>query len=118
MSKYHNNKVVFGGIRFDSKREARRFSELRILEKAGVIQNLRRQVPFELIPTQKLPKPYKKPGNKGMTRSEGSVKYIADFVYERGDETIVEDTKGMRTPDYIIKRKLMLFVHGIQVTEV
>ncbi len=93
-----------------SKKEVRRGDELRQLEKLGVISNLRFQVPFELIPTQK-----KKNGSV-----ERSVKYVADFVYEEKGETIVEDSKSEITrkiPAYILKRKMMLFIHHIEILE-
>lgn len=105
--KYKARKVVVDGIEFDSKKEAGRYAELRILQKSGKIQNLQTQVPYTLIPSQ-----------KGLYRSERPCKYVADFVYESDGETIVEDTKGYRTPEYIIKRKLMLMVFGISVKEV
>ena len=102
--KYHNKKTVVQGIKFDSKKEANRFLELQMLEKAGEISQLERQVKFELIPKQK---------------GERSCSYIADFVYRTKDgEQIVEDTKGYRTPEYKIKRKLMLFKYNIAIKEV
>lgn len=104
-SKYGNIKTRSpDGKLFDSKKEARRYSELRMLERAGEISNLRCQVAYILIPAQ---------------RGERECKYIADFVYrENGCETdTVEDCKGKRTRDYIIKRKLMLWVHGIKIKE-
>lgn len=108
MNKYHNKKVCYNGIAFDSKKEARRYSELLLLERAGVITNLQRQVPFVLIPSQRI--------NGKVVERE--CKYIADFVYTENGKKVVEDTKGMRTKDYIIKRKLMLYIHGIQIKEV
>lgn len=104
-SKYGNIKTRSpDGKLFDSKKEARRYCELRLLERAGEISNLRCQVAYKLIPSQK---------------GERECKYIADFVYrEKGcDFDIVEDCKGKRTRDYIIKRKLMLWVHGIKIKE-
>ena len=102
-SKYGNRK----GNGFDSKKEANRYAELALMQRAGLIQNLRRQVKFELIPAQ-----YK--DGKCIFRS---CSYIADFVYEKDGETVVEDTKGFKTPEYIIKKKLMFQVHGILITE-
>ena len=107
-SKYHNKPVVVDGETFDSQREAQRWYELKLLRRAGIITDLRRQVPFELIPAQKL-------DGKVVERP---VKYIADFVYNRGGETVVEDAKGVRTKEYVIKRKLMLYKQGIRVKEV
>lgn len=104
MNKYGNKRVEVDGIRFDSKREAARWQELKLLERAGEIKGLERQVEYELIPKQ--------PG-------ERAVKYIADFRYiDHDGKTVVEDTKGVKTPVYILKRKLLLWVHGIRVVEV
>ena len=108
MNKYGNKKVTVNGISFASKREAKRYSELLLLERAGVIKNLEMQKSFELIPSQKI-------NGKVVERP---CKYIADFVYEENGKTVVEDTKGMRTDKYIIKRKLMLYKYGIQIKEV
>lgn len=109
--KYRNKKTVVDGITFDSKKEANRYIELKSLQDKGQIQNLRLQVPFELIPSCKLPEPV------GRKKTERGVKYYADFVYKQDGKIIVEDTKGKRTPDYIIKRKLMLYIFGIQIRE-
>lgn len=108
--KYHNRKVSVDGILFDSAREARRYGELRLLEKGGYISNLRLQVPFELIPNQK---------NIDGKVVERKVSYIADFVYlDRDGRTVVEDSKGMKTEVYKLKKKLMRYVHGIEIKEV
>lgn len=87
---------------FDSGREAERYYELRLLERAGKISGLRRQVPYVLIPAQK---------------GERACKYIADFVYMENGEEIVEDCKGYRTEVYRLKRKMMLYIHGIKIRE-
>lgn len=127
MSKYGNKKTVRNGAVFDSGREAQRYSELRLLERAGAITNLQKQVEFELIPAQFEAVPtgelYKRGALKGKPKMkqvciEKSVKYIADFVYQENGKTVVEDAKGFRTEKYIIKRKLMLYVHGIRIKEV
>lgn len=107
-NKYGSKKTEVDGVTFDSKKEAKRYQELRILEKAGEIKDLRRQVKFELIPSQRI---------NGKV-AERAVEYRADFVYTQDGQTIVEDTKGFRTKDYIIKRKLMLWVHGIRIREI
>lgn len=116
--KYHNQTITLGGERFDSKKELQRWQELRLLERAGKIRNLQRQVRFELIPAQREPDTT---GPRGGVRHgkviERPVSYIADFVYDRDGQRIVEDTKGVRTDDYKIKRKLMLYVHGIRILE-
>lgn len=104
---------------FDSVKEYRRFCELLLLVKAGAITDLQRQVEFELIPTQREPDTIGVRGGvkKGKT-IEHAVKYVADFVYTENGKTVVEDTKGFHTKDYIIKRKLMLYIHGIRIREV
>jgi hypothetical protein len=132
--KYHNKKIVRDGEVFDSIKEYKRWCELSLLERAGEITNLRRQVKFVLIPAQYEPDTVgKRGGIKKGKQIERECSYIADFVYEyhklnRPDMprevysarvyTAVEDTKGYKTKDYIIKRKLMLFVHGIRIKEV
>ncbi len=121
-SKYGNKKVVVGGIEFDSKREARRYLELKAAENAGVIQDLQMQVEFELIPAQY--EYFDRYGKKGQRLKAGQMcierkcSYVADFTYWKDGKRIVEDTKGHRTKDYIIKRKLMLHIHGIRIREV
>lgn len=107
-NKYHAQKVTYRGEPFDSKREAGRYAQLLLLQRAGQITNLKRQVPYLLIPAQYI-------DGKCVERA---VTYRADFVYRENGELVVEDTKGVRTPDYIIKRKLMLQVYGIRVKEV
>lgn len=111
------------GYVFDSKKEYRRWQELRFMEKAGQIQNLQRQIKYVLIPAQyeRYERYSGKTGKRlkdGIRCLEKEVSYIADFVYEQAGKTVVEDTKGFRTADYIIKRKLMLSVHGIKIKEV
>lgn len=103
-NKYSNDKVYIGGEEFDSKREARRYQELLLLQKAGKISDLKRQVKFELIPKQD--------GERACT-------YIADFVYHNADlgNMVVEDCKGYKTEVYRIKKKLMLWVHKIKIFE-
>lgn len=125
MSKYHNQKVkTADGIKHDSRKEARRWCELKLLEKYGSIKELQRQVEFELIPAQyETYERWGKNGNRlkdGVKLLERRCCYIADFVYidaETGQK-VVEDTKGVKTKDYKIKRKLMLYVHHIRIKEV
>ena len=89
---------------YDSKADAKRGFELGLALRSGVIQDLQQQVRFELIPPQE---------------GERPVHYIADFVYrDLNGKLIAEDVKGVRTPEYVIKRKLMLQVHGIRIREV
>ena len=87
---------------FDSVKEYQRWGELRILERAGRISNLRRQVKYELIPKQE---------------GERACNYVADFVYTENGKTVVEDVKGFKTPEYRLKRKLMMWIHGIRIKE-
>lgn len=119
-NKYGSSKFIIDGIVFDSKKEAFRYQELKLLERAGTITDLQRQVKFVLIPTQREPDTT---GPKGGIHKgkiiEKECAYFADFVYKTADGLqIVEDTKGMKTTEYIIKRKLMLHVHGIRIHEV
>lgn len=118
-NKYGSKKIEIDGIVFDSKKEAKRYQELSMLEKAGAIQGLQRQVKYVLIPAQKEPDTI---GSRGGIKKgkciERECTYIADFVYQEDGQTVVEDTKGFRTKDYIIKRKLMLHVHGIKIKEI
>lgn len=107
--KYGNTKVTDAGITFDSKAEHKRWLYLAALERAGEIRGLRMQVPFELIPAQVTPS-----GKK-----ERPTLYLADFVYtDRAGCQVVEDVKGAVTPEFRLKRKLMLWRHGIEVKEV
>ena len=121
MNKYNNKKTIVDGITFDSKKEARRYLELKRLEASGQIEELRLQVPFELVPVQREPDTI---GPKGGIKKgkviEQACTYKADFVYYDAvnDRSVVEDTKGKRTPDYIIKRKLMLWRYGIRIREI
>lgn len=111
-SKFGNKKYTIDGIEFDSKKESKRYCELKMLERAGAIQDLQLQVPFILIPAQYLEVNGK---NKCVERA---CKYIADFVYTENGKQIVEDAKGFRTDVYKIKRKLMLYKFGIRIREV
>lgn len=109
MNKYKAQKV--GG--YDSKKEYRRAQELKLLEKAGEISELQEQVKYLLIPAQ-----YQDIDGKKKC-VEQACSYIADFTYrDKAGKLVVEDTKGVRTPEYIIKRKLMLFTRDIKIKEV
>lgn len=117
--KYGNAKAEIDGEIFDSRKEARRYLWLKYQLDNGKISDLQRQVHFELIPAQREPDTVGPRGGvrKGKT-IELACEYVADFVYKDKDGlTVVEDTKGMRTRDYVIKRKLMLYVHGIRIRE-
>lgn len=120
-TKYHAKKVTVDGVTFDSAKEARRWRELCLLEKAGEIKGLQRQVKYLLIPEHREPDIT---GPRGGIRKgkmiESAVYYVADFVYtelNNPTELIVEDVKGFRTKEYILKRKLMLDKYGIRIKE-
>lgn len=108
MAKYGNRKITVNGITFDSLREYARWQELKWLQRAGHITDLERQVKYELIPAQRI--------NGKLV--ERAVSYIADFVYKEKGQTVVEDAKGAKTKEYILKRKMMLYFHNIRIKEV
>lgn len=113
-TKYKAEKVTIAGITFDSRKEATRYFELRLMEQSGKIKNLERQKSYELIPSQC--------DEDGMV-VERAVVYIADFVYEENGKLVVEDVKGYRNPSsqayakFVLKRKLMLYKYGIRIKE-
>jgi len=98
VSKYHSIRTG----KHASRKEARRAQELALLEKIGEISDLEEQVKFELIPKQD---------------GERAVTYTADFRYKEAGQVVVEDSKGMKTQQYVIRRKLMQFIHGIKIRE-
>lgn len=112
--KYHNKKIIRNGEKWDSIKEYQRWVELCILEQGSLISELRRQVKFVLIPSQRI-------DGKVVERE---CAYYADFVYKDNEtgETVVEDVKGYKGGGayevFKIKRKLMLHVHGIRIMEV
>ena len=108
MNKYRNKKVTRNGITYDSQKEAQRHAILKMLERAGKITDLRRQVKFELIPAQR---------ENGKV-IERACSYIADFTYYENGVYTVEDAKGYKTPEYKLKKKMMLYFHGIKIKEV
>lgn len=118
MNKYNSRKVKIDGILFDSRKEAARYRELMLLQRAGKISGLQLQVRFELLPAQyaESKEVYIRGPKKGQPKQgrciEQSVVYVADFVYTENGRLIVEDTKGMRTKDYILKRKLFRWKYG------
>ena len=123
--KYHNSKAVAGCLLFDSKKEARRHTQLQLLQAAGAIRDLQTQVKFVLIPAQRAEDTVgKRGGRKQGKLLERECAYIADFVYTdcATGETVVEDVKGYKGGGayavFTIKRKLMLYVHGIRIREV
>lgn len=118
-SKYGNKKYEVDGIKFDSKREANRYRELKVFEKAKLIKDLKLQVPFELIPKQPLLKPFLLKNGK-TKRHFSSISYVADFTYidcDTGDY-VVEDAKGFETDVFKLKEKMMLYFHNIQIRKV
>ena len=125
MSKYHNRKVTVDGITFDSAKEANRYKELKVLERAGQVHDLQLQVKFKLIPAQRewTDETTKSGKPKKGKVIEHEVSYIADFTYKnRYGLLVVEDVKGYKKGEayalFVLKRKLMLWIHGIRVKEV
>lgn len=121
---YHIRTATSDGAVHDSRKEANRWCELTLLERAGKISNLQRQVPFELIPAQY--ESFERYGKNGKRLKDGkrciekSVVYIADFVYNEGGKKVVEDVKSKATKkkeSYILKRKMLLWVYGIKLRE-
>lgn len=102
MSKYHNRQ--HNG--YASQREAETAANLHALAQAGVIRGLEEQVSYQLVPAQ-----------KGKLRNEKGITYVADFVYYDKDGRHVVDSKGYKTRDYILKRKLMAYLLHIEVEE-
>lgn len=105
-SKYHAKKTAVDGINFDSAKEAKRYTQLRDMERAGEIQGLLLQVPFELLPS------FECDGVKYR-----GMRYIADFVYYRDGKQVVEDCKGFKTAEYKLKRKLMAYINHVNIEE-
>lgn len=103
MSKYHARRTTVDGIRFDSGKEARRYAELKLLERAGEIEDLELQHPFILIPK---------------SAHGREVRYIADFVYRdlHSGKWVVEDVKGVKTPVYLLKKRILAEL-GVEITE-
>tara|TARA_R100000458_G_scaffold3349_2_gene2748 strand:- start:3219 stop:3545 length:327 start_codon:yes stop_codon:yes gene_type:complete len=89
---------------YDSKKESRRATELKILEKSGLISDLKEQVPYELL------EPFTYEGKKIK-----GIKYIADFQYIENGQLIVEDVKGFKTQSYKLKKKLLLYKYGNKI---
>lgn len=102
LRKYHARRTEVDGIEFDSKAEANRYSELKLLQRSGEIKDLEIQVKFPLV-----------------VNDIKIATYIADFVYRdcATNAVVVEDSKGFRTRDYRIKKKLMLAIHRITIFE-
>lgn len=107
-NKYHNKKIVYNGMEFDSIKECNRYCELVLLQRAGKISDLEWQVKFQLFKGDK---------NEETGERMWPATYIADFVYTENGKTVVEDCKGYRTDDYKLKRKWMREKYGIWVKE-
>ena len=102
-NKFGNIPTWVDGIRFASKREVKRWGELKLLLAGGAIRGLRRQVKYKLV-----------------VSAVDTTSYIADFVYEdvATGATVVEDAKGFKTPEYLIKKKMVAAQYGIDIREV
>ena len=105
-SKYHAKKTTVDGITFDSRREADRYLVLKGMEDDGAIEDLRRQVRYELVPAFDVDGMHYRP-----------VYYVADFVYVEDGKEVVEDVKGMRTDEYRLKSKLFARRYGVSIRE-
>lgn len=132
-TKLNNKCITIDGIEFQSIKEGNRYHDLKLLQRAGKISNLELQKKYELIPAQyeivATGEYYKVGDKKGQPKTkqvciEQSVVYIADFVYTENGQTVVEDVKGFRDPSsatyakFVLKRKMMLWIHGIKIKEV
>ena len=112
MTKYNNKKVVLNGITFDSQKEARRYRDLSLLERAGEIKSLELQKAFILAEPVKF---------ESEPRCKPAVKYVADLVYGENGQLVVEDVKSTMTrnlPVYRLKKHLMKSVHGLEIREI
>jgi hypothetical protein len=111
-SKYNNRKTIVDGISFDSKKEAKRYTELKLMQRAGLITGLQWQVKFLLAESVSF---------EAEKRRKRAMKYIADFIYIEDGQQVVEDVKSKATrklATYRIKKHLMKIVHQIEIREV
>lgn len=109
-AKYGNQKVEYQGQKYDSKKELNRSMELEKLQNLGLIKDLQKQVPFELQPKFKF-----------LGKTIRAINYVADFVYKENGELVVEDVKSpitRKNPVYKLKKKMMMYIHGIEIKEV
>ena len=118
--KYKNKRVECDGRVFDSLKEYRRYCQLKMLLKCGAISDLKLQVPFELIPAvyEDVAKQLKTKVKIEKKCVQRPIRYVADFVYVRDGIMIVEDTKGFRTKEYELKKKMMRALLGITIREI
>lgn len=105
-SKYHAKKTCVDGITFDSRREADRYLVLKSMEEDGAIEDLRRQVSYELVPAFDVNGKHYRP-----------IFYVADFVYRENGHEVIEDVKGMKTDVYRLKAKLVAYRYGMNIRE-
>lgn len=105
-SKYKARKTVVDGITFDSRREADRYLVLKSMEEDGVIEDLRRQVRYELVPSFDVDEKHYRP-----------IYYVADFTYRENGHEVIEDVKGMKTDVYRLKAKLVAYRYGMNIRE-
>ena len=120
-SKYGNKKAKANGRVFDSRTERSRYYTLQVLEKAGEISDLRMQVPFEIIPAiyETVEVQLKTKTKQVQKLVQRAAHYVADFVYKDKDgNMVVEDSKGFRTKEYLLKKKMMRAFLGITIKEV
>ena len=110
MSKYNSRKTIIDGITFDSKKEAKRYLELKNKQDEGEISDLRLQVPFELVPSFTIE-------IDGKKRKRRNIRYIADFVYYENGQKVVEDVKGRKTEIYKLKKKLFEYKYNVTIKE-
>ena len=102
-SKYNNEKVVVKGVKYDSRKEAKRAFDLEIKQRKGEVSELKRQVKFVLQESFKIPSKKTKQGFETIKE----IAYIADFTYFMGGQFYIEDVKGYKTPEYKIKAKML-----------
>lgn len=109
--KYRNKPCAVGGEKYRSQRERDRHQTLLLMQRAGRIKELQREVAFDLAPGVKI---------MGEDRKRPAIRYVADFTYRdaTAGTLVVEDAKGMQTPVYRLKKHLLATVHGIHVVEV
>lgn len=120
-NKYGNKKATYDGILFDSRKERHRYINLMTLQRAGEISDLRLQVPYELLPAvyETVEKQLKTKTKLVQRCVQRAVHYVADFVYKDKDgNEVIEDSKGMRTKEYILKKKMMRALLGKEIKEV